>query len=62
VEIAQMREFVMSRIQEFKQHLPAKPILKAELLIRETWERSDVGQDIYWMDVMHDLHCETIFG
>lgn len=61
-EIAQMRDFVMSRIQEFKQNLPAKPMLKAELLIRETWARLDMGQDIYWMDVMHELHCETIFG
>lgn len=62
IEVAHMRQFVMARIQEFKQQLPAKPILKAEQLIQETWDRSDLGQDIFWMDVMRDLKCETIFA
>jgi len=62
IKIAHKREFVLTRMKEFKQYLPAKPFIKAEQLIQETWARSDIGQDVFWMDVMQDLHCESLFG
>lgn len=62
VEIAHMRQFIAARIHDFKQHMPVKPILNAEKIIQETWRRVDSGQDVFWMDVMQDLHCEAIFG
>lgn len=62
VDIASARRFVTTRLQEFQLSLPAKPIIKAEMLVKETWERADLGQEVYWMDVMDEMGWKTIFG
>jgi hypothetical protein len=62
VDIATARRFVVTRLQEFQLSLPAKPIVKALELIQETWARADLGQDVYWMDVMEDMGSASIFG
>lgn len=62
VDIAAARRFVTTRLQEFQLSLPAKPILKAEMLVKETWERADLGQEVFWMDVMDEMGWKTIFG
>jgi hypothetical protein len=62
VDIASARRFVMTRLQEFQLSLPAKPIVKAEMLVKETWERADLGQEVFWMDVMDEMGWKTIFG
>jgi hypothetical protein len=62
VDIAAARRFVTMRLQEFKMSLPAKPIVKAEMLVKETWERADLGQEVFWMDVMDEMGWNTIFG
>jgi hypothetical protein len=62
VDIASARQFVVTRLQEFQLSLPAKPILKALQLIQETWARADLGQEVFWMDVMEEMGWESIFG
>jgi hypothetical protein len=62
VDIASARRFVVTRLQEFQLSLPAKPVVKALELIQETWARADLGQDVYWMDVMEQMGWESIFG
>jgi hypothetical protein len=62
VDIASARRFVTTRLQEFQFSLPAKPIVKAEMLVKETWERADLGQEVFWMDVMDEMGWKTIFG
>jgi hypothetical protein len=62
VDIAAARRFVTTRLQEFQMSLPAKPIVKAEMLVKETWERADLGQEVFWMDVMDEMGWNTIFG
>ena len=62
VDIASARRFVTTRLQEFQLSLPAKPIVKAEMLVKETWERADLGQEVFWMDVMDEMEWKTIFG
>jgi hypothetical protein len=62
VDIAAARKFVTMRLQEFQMSLPAKPIVKAEMLVKETWERADLGQEVFWMDVMDEMGWNTIFG
>ena len=62
VDIASARQFVLTRLQEFQLSLPAKPIMKALQLIQETWARADLGQEVFWMDVMEELGWESIFG
>jgi hypothetical protein len=62
VDIASARQFIMTRLQEFQLSLPAKPIVKALQLIQETWARADLGQDVFWMDVMEEMGWESIFG
>lgn len=62
VDIASSRRFVVTRLQEFQLSLPAKPIVKALELIQETWARADLGQEVYWMDVMEQMGWASIFG
>ncbi|KAH7384993.1 fungal-specific transcription factor domain-containing protein [Cadophora sp. MPI-SDFR-AT-0126] len=62
VDIASARRFVTTRLQEFQLSLPAKPIVRALMLVQETWARADLGQDVFWMDVMDEMGWKTIFG
>ncbi|KAG0649114.1 hypothetical protein D0Z07_4165 [Hyphodiscus hymeniophilus] len=62
VDIASARQFVVTRLQEFQLSLPAKPIVKALQLIQETWARADLGQEVFWMDVMEEMGWQSIFG
>ncbi|CZR66715.1 uncharacterized protein PAC_16616 [Phialocephala subalpina] len=63
VDIAAARRFATTRLQEFQLSLPAKPILRAEGLVRETWRRGDEGQEgVFWMDVMDEMGWGTIYG
>jgi len=62
LDIAAGRRFVVTRLQEFQLSLPAKPITKALQLIQETWDRSDLGQHVFWVDVMNEMGWQTIFG
>jgi Fungal specific transcription factor domain len=62
VDIASARRFVTTRLQEFQLSLPAKPIVKAELLVKESWKRADLDQEVFWMDVMDEMGWKTIFG
>ncbi|KAH8804746.1 fungal-specific transcription factor domain-containing protein [Xylogone sp. PMI_703] len=63
VSIATARRFVVRRFQDFATMMPAKPILRAEMLVKETWSRADSGVDgVFWMDVMGGMGLEGIFG
>lgn len=63
ISIATARRFVVRRFQDFATMMPAKPILRAEMLVKETWSRADAGVDgVFWMDVMGGLGLEGIFG
>lgn len=62
VDIATARRFVVTRLQEFQLSLPAKPIVKALQLVQETWARADMGQEVFWMDVMEEMGLKSIFG
>ena len=55
VDIASARRFVTTRLQEFQLSLPAKPIVRALMLVQETWARADLGQEVFWMDVMDEM-------
>ncbi|ESZ91719.1 hypothetical protein SBOR_7899 [Sclerotinia borealis F-4128] len=48
VDIAAARRFIVTRFQDFKLSLPAKPMTKALILIEETWARADLGQEVFW--------------
>ncbi|CAO2657205.1 Nn.00g033310.m01.CDS01 [Neocucurbitaria sp. VM-36] len=54
------REFVIRRLQEFSLRLPNKPLRQMIQLIQETWQRSDDGQDAFWIDVMNEKGWHTI--
>jgi hypothetical protein len=63
LDIASARKFALTRLQEFQLSLPAKPIMKAELIIKETWAKWDAEElGVYWMDVMDAKGWGSIFG
>ena len=62
VDIASARRFAETRLEAYKGSLPAKPVIMALKLVRETWERGDLGQEVFWMDVMDEMGWKTIFG
>ncbi|EDN98457.1 hypothetical protein SS1G_13316 [Sclerotinia sclerotiorum 1980 UF-70] len=59
VDIAAARRFIVTRFQDFKLSLPAKPMAKALILVEETWARADLGQEVFWMDVMSEMNLES---
>jgi len=61
-DIASARQFVTTRLQDFQLSLPGKPMMKALQLIQETWARADLGQEVFWMDVMSEMGLQTIYG
>lgn len=63
LDIASARKFALTRLQEFQLSLPAKPILQAEMIIKETWTKWDADEiGVYWMDVMDARGWGSIFG
>ncbi|KAG4025663.1 hypothetical protein MFRU_053g00320 [Monilinia fructicola] len=62
LNIATARRFIVTRFQDFKLSLAAKPMTKALMLIEETWARADLGQEVFWMDVMSEMKLECIYG
>ncbi|KAB8290043.1 hypothetical protein EYC80_010369 [Monilinia laxa] len=62
LDIATARRFIVTRFQDFKLSLAAKPMTKALILIEETWARADLGQEVFWMDVMSEMKLECIYG
>jgi len=63
IDIATARRFVLSRLGEFCNCLPGKPVKRALRVVEEMWARGDAGvEGVFWMDVMGEMGMETIFG
>ncbi|KAJ6079704.1 hypothetical protein N7467_009457 [Penicillium canescens] len=62
VDIAQARRKVKMKMSELTIILPKLPMQRISNVINETWDRADSGLEEFWLDVMLDLHLETIMG
>ncbi|KKY23552.1 putative c6 zinc finger domain containing protein [Phaeomoniella chlamydospora] len=62
IQTYKSRSFVMSRLLELSTRLPAKPVLKIIDLIKEVWRRSDLGENLFWMEIMNQNGWQTVMG
>lgn len=63
VRIRQCRAFITTRLETMHALMRFHAIDNILRVVKEVWRRADTGsQDIFWMDIMHELRCESIFG
>lgn len=61
--IRRSRSFVIDRLETMQSAMRFHAISNVLKVVNEVWARADAGrQDVYWMDIMSELQCETIFG
>lgn len=61
--VYQCRSFLISRLETMQAAMRFHAIENVLRVVKEIWTRSDAGQqNTFWMDVMSELRCETIFG
>lgn len=57
------RQFILHRLEIMQAVMRFHAIENIRKVVKEVWRRSDAGlQDTFWMDVMSELHCESLFG
>lgn len=61
--VRQARQFMIARLEIMQALMRFRAIDNILTVVKEVWKRADAGtQDFFWMDVMAELHCETLFG
>lgn len=61
--VRQCRTFVVNRLETMHALMRFHAIDNILKVVKEVWRRADSGsQDIFWMDIMHELRCESLFG
>lgn len=61
--IRQCRTFIINRLETMHALMRFHAIDNILKVVKEVWSRADAGsQDVFWMDVMHELRCESLFG
>ncbi|KAI1869828.1 uncharacterized protein JN550_005418 [Neoarthrinium moseri] len=60
--IISSRRFAEGRLRSHLSRLPAKPVRRILELVSEVWRRLDLGEDVFWLDVMIAHRWETIMG
>jgi hypothetical protein len=65
LDVFQARDFLLYRLTQLEQSLPAKPILVIQRLLKAIWQAYDneteVGQ-VHRLDIMVDMNYESVFG
>lgn len=63
VHIQHCRTFIIHRLETMHALMRFHAIDNILKVVKEVWRRADTGsKDIFWMDVMHELRCESLFG
>lgn len=61
--VRQCRDFIINRLETMHALMRFHAIENILKVVKEVWKRADTGsRDTFWMDIMHELQCETIFG
>ena len=62
IHIIQLREFTISRLSALRKLIHSRPVDLMLRVIKEIYWRLDEGEDVFWIDVMHEMKCETMLG
>lgn len=61
--VRQCRTFIVNRLENMHALMRFHAIENILTVVKEVWRRADTGStNIFWMDIMHELRCESIFG
>lgn len=60
--IMDLREFTISRLASLRTLVHSRPVDLMLQVIKEMYRRLDMGEDIFWIDVIHEMKCETMLG
>jgi hypothetical protein len=62
LKIMNARLFAEERLGNHAVRLPAKPVRLMIALVREVWRRWDLGEEVFWLDIMIANKWETVMG
>lgn len=62
LRILNARSFALERLGAHANRLPAKPVRLMIELVNEVWRRLDLGEEVFWLDVMIANGWETVMG
>ncbi|KAF2436137.1 hypothetical protein EJ08DRAFT_578990 [Tothia fuscella] len=62
LRIMNARLFAQGRLGNHAARLPAKPVRSIITLVKEVWRRLDLGEEVFWFDVMISNGWETVMG
>jgi hypothetical protein len=62
LRIMNARSFTEERLGNHAVRLPAKPVRLMIGLIKEVWRRLDLGEEVFWLDIMIANGWETVMG
>lgn len=61
--VLQCRKFILDRLEIMQAIMRFRAIENICTVVREVWRRADAGaKDFLWLDVMRELHAESLFG
>jgi hypothetical protein len=60
--IMDLREFTISRLASLRTIVHSRPVDLMLKVIKEMFRRLDMGEEVFWIDVIHEMKCETMFG
>jgi hypothetical protein len=62
LKIMNARFFAEERLGNHAVRLPAKPVRLMIGLVKEVWRRLDLGEEVFWLDIMIANGWETVMG
>lgn len=60
--VAELRAFTVSRLSSLRKLIHSRPVDLMLQVVKEMFRRLDVGEEVFWLDVIHDMNCETMLG
>ncbi|KAL7905173.1 fungal-specific transcription factor domain-containing protein [Trichoderma velutinum] len=60
--VMDLREFTISRLASLRTLVHSRPVDLMLQVIKEMYRRLDMGQDVFWIDLIREMECETMFG
>ncbi|KAL6689770.1 fungal-specific transcription factor domain-containing protein [Trichoderma pleuroticola] len=60
--VMDLRQFTISRLASLRSLVHSRPVDLMLQVIKEMYRRLDMGEEVFWIDLIREMECETMFG
>ncbi|KAL6787295.1 fungal-specific transcription factor domain-containing protein [Trichoderma sp. SZMC 28012] len=60
--VMDLRDFTISRLASLRSLVHSRPVDLMLQVIKEMYRRLDMGEEVFWIDLIREMECETMFG